>query len=320
MYCRSNKECGMYWHSGCVTITRIYKYLSKFNWEPTKEDPRNIWIPNAGNDGEWVNPDDCVLHDKSCFFGLQLHVLEKHYDKELLSFFSKLGVKSNPSLDDFLKLWKSWENADRSLSQSECQTFWEFIVKHWSSRTEKFLSENLSKLPVGSDSNELLFLDKRDVFIADDLFLNDLFEQSSSHPLFIWYPQPSLPSSPRQKLLEIYGKIGVPNLSEFVLKYGLSSINCVGLEQVQPKEIFIGKGLIKLILGFVADPSLQMEARTRHGALKSLVDISFFATPEQITMDYCPSLSSGDFLNVKVSRMMCWDRENAKIFIQKLEK
>ncbi|XP_016474468.2 uncharacterized protein LOC107796233 [Nicotiana tabacum] len=307
-------------HSSSVTITRIYKYLSKFNWEPTKEDPINIWIPNGDNDGEWVNPDDCVLHDKSGFFGRQLHVLEKHYDKELLSFFSKLGVKSNPSLDDFLKLWKSWEDADRSLSQSECQIFWEFIVKHWSLRTEKFLSENLSRLPVGSGSDGLLMLDKRDVFIADDLYLKDLFEQSASHPLFVWYPQPSLPSLPRQKLLEIYGKIGVRNFSESVLKNGLSSVNCVGLEQVQPEEIFIGKGLIKLILGFLADPSLQMETRTRHEALKSLVDVSIFVTLEPITMDYCLSLSSGDVVNVKVSRMMCWDRKNTKIFIQKLDK
>lgn len=308
-------------HSSSITITRIYKYLSKFNWEPAKEDPRNIWIPNGDNDGEWVNCDDCVLHDKSGFFGLQLHVLEKHYDKELLIFFSKFGVKSNPSLDDFHKLWNSWENAGRSLSQSECQTFWEFIVKHWSSRTEKFLSENLSKLPAGSGlKKEILMLDKRDVFIGDDLYLKDLFEKSSSRHLFVWYPQPSLPSLPRQKLLEIYSKIGVRNLSESVLKKGLSSVNCDGLEQVQPKETFIGRGLFKLILGFLADPLLQMEVHKRHEALKCLMDVSIFATLEPITMDCSLSLSSGEIMNVKVSRMMCWDRESSKIFTQKLDK
>ncbi|XP_055828566.1 uncharacterized protein LOC129896657 [Solanum dulcamara] len=308
-------------HSSSITITRIYKYLSKFNWEPAKEDPRNIWIPNGDNDGEWVNCDDCVLHDKSGFFGLQLHVLEKHYDKELLSFFSKFGVKSNPSLDDFHKLWNSWENADRSLSQSECQTFWEFIVKHWSPRTEKFLSENLSKLPAGSGlKKEILMLDKRDVFIGDDLYLKDLFEKSSSRHLFVWYPQPSLPSLPRQELLEIYSKIGVCNLSESVLKKGLSSVNCDGLEQVQPKETFIGRGLFKLILGFLADPLVQMEVHKRHEALKCLMDVSIFATLEPITMDCSLSLSSGEIINVKVSRMMCWDRESSKIFTQKLDK
>lgn len=307
-------------HSSSITITRIYKYLSKFNWVPTKEDPRNIWIPNGDNGGEWVNSDDCVLHDISGFFGLQLHVLEKHYDKELLGFFYKLGVKSNPSLDDFHKLWKSWENAGRSLSQSECQTFWEFIVKHWSLRTENFLSEKLSKLPAGSGLKGILMLDKHDVFIADDLYLKDLFEQSSSHPLFVWYPQPSLPSLPRQKLLEIYGKIGVRNLSDSVLKKGLSSVNCDGLEQVRPKEIFIGRGLFKLILGFLADPSLQMEAHKRHEALKCLMDVSIFVTLEPIAMDCSLSLSSGEVLNVKVSRMMCWERESSKIFLQKLDK
>ncbi|CAN4085486.1 unnamed protein product [Withania somnifera] len=307
-------------HSSIITITRIYKYLSKFNWEPTKEDPRNIWIPNGDNNGEWVNSDDCVLHDKSGFFGLQLHVLEKHYDKELLSFFSKLGVKSNPSLDDFHKLWNSWENSGRCLSQSECQTFWEFIMKHWSSRTEKFLSENLSKLPAGSGLKGILMLDKRDVFIADDLYLKDLFEQSSSHPLFVWYPQPSLPSLPRQKLLEIYSNIGVRNLSESVLKKNLSSFNCDGLEQVQPKDVFIGRGLFKLILGFLADPSLHMEAHKRYEALKCLMDVSIYETLEPITIDCSLSLSSGEVINVKVCRMMCWERESSKIFLQKLDK
>ncbi|KAH0688120.1 hypothetical protein KY284_018673 [Solanum tuberosum] len=309
-------------HSSRITITRIYKYLSKFNWEPAKEDARKIWIPNGDNDGDWVNCDDCVLHDKSGFFGLQLHVLEKHYDKELLSFFSNLGVKSNPSLDDFLKLWNSWENAGRSLSQSECQTFWEFIVKHWSSRTEKFLSENLSKLPASSGlKKEILMLDKRDVFIGDDLYLKDLFEKSSSHHLFVWYPQPSLPSLPRQELLEIYSKIGVRNLSESVLKKSLSSVNCDGLKQVQPKEIFIGgRGLFKLILGFLADPLLQMEVHKRHEALKCLMDVSIFATLEPVTMDCSLSLSSGEVLNVEVSRMICWERKSSKIFLQKLDK
>ncbi|WMV20982.1 hypothetical protein MTR67_014367 [Solanum verrucosum] len=308
-------------HSSRITITRIYKYLSKFNWEPAKEDARKIWIPNGDNDGDWVNSDDCVLHDKSGYFGLQLHVLEKHYDRELLSFFSKLGVKSNPSLDDFIKLWNSWENAGRNLSQSECQTFWEFIVKHWSSRSEKILSENLSKLPASSGlKKEILVLDKRDVFIGDDLYLKDLFEKSSSHHLFVWYPQPSLQSLPRQELLEIYSKIGVRNLSESVLKKSLSSVNCDGLEQMQPKEIFIGRGLFKLILGFLADPLLQMEVHKRHAALKCLMDVSIFATLEPITMDCSLSLSSGEVLNVNMSRMICWERKNSKIFLQKLDK
>lgn len=307
-------------HSSRIIITRIYKYLSKFNWEPAKEDPRNIWIPNGDNDGEWVNSDDCVLYDKSGFFGLQLHILEKHYDKELVSFFFKLGVKCNPSLDDFLKLWNSWDNAGRSLSQSECQTFWKFIVKHWSERNEKFLSENLSKLPAGSGLKGILMLDKRDVFIGDSLYLRDLFEQKSSHPLFVWCPEPGLPSLPRQKLLAIYGSIGVRNLSESVLKKDLSSVDCVGLEPVQPKEVFIQRGLFKLILGFLAHPSLQMEVHKRHEALKCLMDVSIFETLEPIARDCSLQLSSGEVINVEVNRMMCWDRESSKLFLQKLDK
>ncbi|KAA8540646.1 hypothetical protein F0562_024435 [Nyssa sinensis] len=199
-------------HSNFTTIVRIYNYLNKFNWVPDNGYRRNIWIPDGSYNGKWVSPGECVLHDKHDLFGMQLNVLEKHYEKKLLSFFSiAFEVKSNPSVDDYCKLWRVWEESGHRLRHTECCAFWEYVIKHRSSETRKILAEKLLKLPVCSGPDEILLSDKCDVFIADDLQLKDLFEQSSSQPLFVWYPQPSLPSLPRIELLEIYNKIRGPN-------------------------------------------------------------------------------------------------------------
>ncbi|KAI8017385.1 Protein NO VEIN [Camellia lanceoleosa] len=307
-------------HSNFATIVRIYSYLREFNWVQESGDAGKIWIPNGSDDGEWVQPEECVLYDRDGLFGLQLKVLEKHYDSKLLGFFSNaLKVKSHPSLDDFCKLWKVWECSGKRLSHSKCCAFWKFVMKHWRSKTEKFLAENLLKLPVFSGSDEILLVDKHDIFIADDLQLKDLFEQFSCNPLFVWYPQPSLPSLPRFMLLEIYSKIGVRNISESVLKE-VSTMDGDGLEQVNPSEILIGKGLVKLILGFLAGFSLKMEEEKRHEAVRNLLDLTVIETNEPITIGYSLSLSSGERLKKEAKPMIRWDRESKKLFTVKMDR
>ena len=69
-------------HSNFATFVRIYSYLREFNWIQESEDARKIWIPNGSDDGEWVQPEECVLYDNDGLFGLQLKVLEKHYDSK----------------------------------------------------------------------------------------------------------------------------------------------------------------------------------------------------------------------------------------------
>ncbi|XP_028082517.1 uncharacterized protein LOC114283846 [Camellia sinensis] len=307
-------------HSNFATIVRIYSYLREFNWIQESGDARKIWIPNGSDDGEWVQPEECVLYDNDGLFGLQLKVLEKHYDSKLLGFFSNaLEVKSHPSLNNFCKLWKVWECSGKRLSHSECCAFWKFVMKHWSSKTEKFLAENLLKLPVFSGSDEILLVDKRDVFIADDLQLKDLFKQSSRNPLFVWYPQPSLPSFPRFMLLEIYSKIGVRNISESVLKE-VSTMDGDGLEKVNPSEILIGKGLVKLILGFLAGFSLKMEEEKRHEAVRNFLDLTVIETNDPITICCSLSLSSGERLKKEAKPMIRWDRESKKLFTVKMDR
>ncbi|KAM5571578.1 hypothetical protein ABKV19_011919 [Rosa sericea] len=303
-------------HNEFEAFVRLYSYLSAFKWEPDTDAARRIWIPK----GEWVRPDDCVIYDKDGLFGLQLTVLEKHYQQKLLLFFSSaFRVKSHPSVDDYLKVWNVWESSGSALSHTDCCKFWSCISKHWNSKTEKTVADVLVKVPVSSGSEGILLCNKSDVFIADDLQLKYLFEQSSPESIFVWYPQPSLPSIPRSKLLDIYRKIGVRTISESVQKEEASLADDVEVVSL-PREKLIKKALFRLILGFLAAPPMEMEAEKRLEAVQFLVNVTVVETAEPISVSYNLSLSSGKVLNVRGSRKIRFDRENSKIFTQKMDK
>ncbi|KAM3752097.1 hypothetical protein ACB098_04G163300 [Castanea mollissima] len=308
-------------HVQLPTIVRIYNYLSLFNWDPDSEVAKGIWIPYGSQNGEWVSPCECVLHDKDGLFSSQLKVLDKYYDQKLLNFFSHaFRVKCNPSVADYCKLWEVWESSGRRLSHDDCLKFWGYILKHWGEKTEKTLTERLVKLPVASGSDEVLLFNKHDVFIADDLQLQDLFKQFSAQSLFVWYPRPSKPSLPQMKLFDIYRKIGVRTISESVEKKESYTVDVAQLNQVNPKENLITKDLIMLILGFLANPVMKMEAERRHEIIRGLLKITFLEIVEPITVNYSLSLSSGEIMNARASRMICWDRESSKFFTQKLDR
>ncbi|VFR01623.1 unnamed protein product [Cuscuta campestris] len=308
-------------HCNRTTINRIYSYLLSNGWFNNHEVAKttNIWIPSGENSGKWATPQSCVCHDKTGLFGSQLFILDKYYSVDSLCFFAKLGVRNSPGMVDYFKLWKAWECAERRLSPSECCAFWEFVVKHWTSSAQKLLQENLSKIPVCSSSDGVLLLNKDDVFIADDLCLKELFEQSYDHPLFVWYPEPSRPSLPRTKLLNIYREVGVNALSETAHCRELSSVESTGLEKVNPETVYIGKNMSKLILGFLAQPSLEMEAKQRHDSLRRLVNASFLKMEEPIPVEYKLPLSSGKTLTAKTSRMMRWERESSQFFFTEVK-
>ncbi|CAN6713537.1 unnamed protein product [Malus baccata var. baccata] len=307
-------------HNELSTFVRVYKYLNEFKWKPDCEADKRIWIPNGNQNGEWASPHQCVINDKDGLFGLQLTVLETYFEHNLLVFFSyAFGVKSHPSIEDYCKLWKVWESSKIRLSHAQCCKFWGYIAKSWNSKTEKVLTEALVKLPVNSGSDEILLLNKSDVFLADDLLLKDLFEQFSHHPLFVWYPQPSLPALPRATLLEIYKNIGVCTISESVQKEELP-LEIVFGQKVIPRYGLIGKPLLKLILGFLADPAFKMEAERRHEAVQGLLNLTIVETTEPINVSYNLPLSSGEVLNVRASRKIRWDKEKSTFFTQKMDR
>ncbi|XP_077229643.1 uncharacterized protein LOC143862479 [Tasmannia lanceolata] len=309
------------YHSQFDIISRIYTYLNKFNWEPDHKSAKWIWIPNGCDKGEWVSPEGCVLHDKDNLFSVRLNVLEKHYDKKLFGFFSvAFGVRHSPNIDDYLKLWNDWENSRSQLTCAECNAFLVFVTKHWNKKTEKLLTDSIKKLPVGSALGEILLLDKQDVFIPDDLQLKDLFEKASPEPVFVWYPQPSSPSMSLSKLYDIYGSIGVKTISEGVKKDDSLILNDIEFKNFNQSGAYIGRGLFRIILGFLADSSFEMSVEMRRQILKYLRDTTVLETDEPITVSYILSLSSGKSINANASRMIRWERENAKLFIQKNER
>ena len=105
-----------------------------------------------------------------------------------------------------------------------------------------------------------------------------------------------MPSLPPTKLLEIYRKIGVHTITESVQKEESSSVHVAKLNQVNPKEFFITKGLVMLFLGFLANPVMKMEAKSRHETIQRLLNVTFLETVEPITVNYSLSLSSGEIV------------------------
>ncbi|XP_077228605.1 uncharacterized protein LOC143861588 [Tasmannia lanceolata] len=308
------------YHSQFNVITRIYTYLSESNWgpEPDHKSAKWIWIPNGCDKGEWASPEGCVCHDKDHLFSARLNVLEKHYDKKLFGFFSSaFGVRHSPNIDDYLKLWSDWENSRCQLTCIECHAFLIFVTKHWNKETEKLLTDSIKKLPVGSALGEILLLNKQDVFIPDDLQLKDLFEKASPEPIFVWYPQASPPSMSRSKLYDIYRSIGVKTISEVVKKDNSPILNDIEFKNVNQSGAYIGHGLFRIILGFLADSSFEMPVESRHQIVKYLCDVTVLETEEPIMVSYTLSLPSGKSINANASRMIRWEKENSKLFIQK---
>ncbi|KAK8703072.1 hypothetical protein V6N13_021402 [Hibiscus sabdariffa] len=81
----------------------------------------------------------------------------------------------------------------------------------------------------------------------------------------------------------------------------------------------IGKGLLRLILGFLAGSSLNMGADKRHEAVQSLLNLIVLETLETVAVVYTLPLSSGETREARASRTVRWDKESSKFFIQKMD-
>uniref|UniRef100_J3KV45 Sacsin/Nov domain-containing protein n=1 Tax=Oryza brachyantha TaxID=4533 RepID=J3KV45_ORYBR len=302
-------------HKDSDTISSIYMYLMDCCWKPENKMSNWVWIPNGSGDGEWVSPVSCVVHDRDNLFASQLNVLDKYYDKKLHDFFKvSLGVRHGPSAEDYCKLWSMWESSVSELSIADCSAFWKFIATNWGQRTKDLLSGCI-KVPVCTDG-KIILSNKKDVFIPDDLLLKDLFSKLSQQSVFIWYPSSSLPSMSRARLNNIYGSIGVGTISKAAEKndsftLGSESFKTFGLNEV------IKPGLLQVVLAFPADPELDIAAEERRKMISWLLNVTVLETDEPITIGYSVCLSSGGALDVKASRMLRWEREDHKLYIQR---
>ncbi|CAN8254878.1 unnamed protein product [Cochlearia groenlandica] len=317
----------VYTHSDSDAISRIYRFLRKYEWVPEKGSSlTKIWIPR---DSKWADVSTCVLYDKDKLFGSKLNVIETHYDsdkdQDLFVFFaSTLNVRANPSIQDYIALWKDWETTKESLSKEECCAFWRYVLRHSSSiRAEKLLSESFSRLPVNSPDNnsgcheDVLLSDISDVFVADDLLLKDLFIGSS---VFVWYPTPSILTLSQPNLTELYKKIGVKEISKCV-EISETELTVGAKSEQEVSNGLIGPGLVRLILGFLSEPSLNIEGEERSRIIQSLLTLKVLETPEKISTEYTLSLpSKGEKLVAKAKRMIRWEREKGVVYAEKLEK
>nr|XP_020175787.1 uncharacterized protein LOC109761384 [Aegilops tauschii subsp. strangulata] len=279
-----------------ATISRIYLYLKECSWGPKKNKEGSEWIriPNEKGGGEWVSPLSCVLHDQNNLFSQQLHVLDRYYDdRKLLDFFSSVfGVRHDPGAEDHCKLWSAWESSGGEISVTNCSAFWQFIARNWSKSMEKLISSCV-KVPVCTDG-KIILSRKEDVFIPDDLLL-------------------------KARLNNVYGSIGVQAVSKaaeksdsfVVLGQDGSCKTAAGQREV------ISVGLLQIVLAFLADPALDIASKERHTMVSCLLNVSVLETKEPITVGYRVKLSSGEAVDVEASRMIRWERENSKLYVQR---
>jgi sacsin len=301
------------------TIVKIYKFLCENNWKPEEKDARKIWILDGVKGGKWVDSKECIVHDPAKLFGSKFYVLEDIYDNSglLLFFYFAMEIKNKPSLEDYVDLWNDWGSSREQLSYDECCRFWMSISKHLSTNEEKKLAESMMKLPIISGNNEIFLVDKEDAFIPDNLHMKKLFEKEK---VFVWYPQYNMTPLSKSKLSDIYRKIGARNISESLSKDESSLVNDGSkLKYVDPNNFFNLKGLVKIILGFLACSSLKMEPKKRHEVVQSLINLSFHETMEPISVSYSLSLSSGDIITKKANKRVRWESQSCNFIIQKTD-
>ena len=301
------------------TIVKIYNYLCEHNWKPEKREANKIWILDGDKGGgKWVDSQECVIHDPAKLFSSKFYVLEDMYDGNILVFlYVAMEVKNKPSLEDYVDLWNDWGNSMEQLSYDECCRFWMSISKHLSTKQEKKLAESLMKLPATSGNKKIFLVDKKDVFIPDNFHMKKLFEREK---VFVWYPHHNMTPLSKDELSEIYRKIGARNISESLCKEESSLVNDgVKLKHVDPNNIFNLKGLVKLILGFLACSNLKMEPNKRHEAVQSLLNLSFHETMEPINVSYSLPLSSGDIITKKANKRVRRESQSSKFIIQKMD-
>ncbi|CAJ2655451.1 unnamed protein product [Trifolium pratense] len=295
-------------HKPTIEDGDLKKRLSR-SWLKThagyRPPDKCLFFNSKWGGGKWVDSHECVVHDPAKLFGSKFYVLEDIYDSDILLFlYVTMEVKNKPSLEDYVDLWNDWGSSMEQLSYDEYCRFWMSISKHLSTKQEKKFAESLMKLPATSGNNKIFLVDKEDVFIPDNFQMKKLFEREK---VFVWYPQHNM--TPCTK-----------NISESLCKEESSLVNDdVKPKHVDPNNIFNLKGLVKLILGFLACSNLKMKPNKRHEVVQSLLNLSFHETMEPINVSYSLSLSSGDIITKKANKSVCWESQSSKFIIQNMD-
>ncbi|KAL5558726.1 hypothetical protein UlMin_034937 [Ulmus minor] len=309
-------------------IKRVYGFMRMFNWRPHNLDKNisQVWIANQykSDNGRWVNSEHCLVHDDDDLFGTHFFCLDKYYESGMLPLFSSaFGVREFPSVGDYLQLWNDWElRADHGhqVTLDECYSFWAFIITHWMPETEHILKKSLTKLSATTWVNGgIHLLNKEHVFLPDDLHLASIFESVDSVPLFAWLPKNDTGSSSvcSQKLSEIYSCLGVKKLSESVECQVESMSSAYQPKNTLPRTGVIEKGLVKMILGFLAGSSINMPAKERQEIALSLLSLELYEIDQPVVVTYFLTLSPNAPVKVETTKMVFWEKNAGQLLICK---
>ncbi|KAH9620518.1 hypothetical protein KSS87_015168 [Heliosperma pusillum] len=281
--------------------------------------------------GDWrdmLDPEDAPFLDDK-YYGLDM----TFYLHELKAIGVKLDpmdvcstlFQSLPELDEtlpikrtygFLKAfqWKP-EPQNHAISENECCFFWTYVLKNWDEEMEDALKKNMVKVPTNLPEGGKLLVSKEQVFIPDDLWLKNIFMVGADSPSFVWLPNGNLFSfiNPR-KLLSVYDALGVRKLSKSVkcsIPYRHSSDQS---EKTDLKKKLIVKGLIEIILGFLAC-KIHMNKKGRHDAVLSLLNLLVFKNNGDIRILYQLHTAGDTCIQREVEKLVHWDKKSRKLFI-----
>ncbi|CAN6583023.1 unnamed protein product [Malus baccata var. baccata] len=306
-----------------AAITRVYSFLNKFRWRPKVIDKCNsqLWIPNPKSTGLWAKSQDCVLHDTKNLFSSCLFSLDKFYNKELLPLFSSAyGVALNPSFSHYLQLWSTWAlRGNSQVTVVECSSFWEYVAANWNQQLRDTLKQKLTKVPATMSGLEKIHLIRREeVFIADDLRLKKIFSGCDKVPLFVWFPKSySLSYIYPGRLQAIYESLGVRKISDSV-KCKVNGVESLEhWEKIDARNGLIGRGLVKIILAFLAGPEVNMSLYNRHEAANSVIMLSVYKSDKPIQVCYRLMPSAATTVEVKKQKLVLWEKDSQRLLIDK---
>ncbi|KAM5548158.1 hypothetical protein ABKV19_002221 [Rosa sericea] len=257
-------------------IKSIYTFLNKFQWRPEEPDGTKIFIDT--DDYDWVDPDACVLHGDPNL-RRNTYSLDEYYDEELLPLFSSVfGVKEKPSIDDYVGFWNECNAAVMGQDRQVA------LVESWCSFWK---------------------------YVVDNW--NPNFEECLRQKLT---KLPATKSTSEKIYLinstEIYESLGVRKVSESVER---KENMCGGLGEVRAIYGLIGRGLIKIILGFLAGWQVCMSLEERQYAASSVVQLRTYRINKPYQFIYRLMRSGSPAVEVRVAKLVYWMKNSKQLFI-----
>ncbi|ERN06242.1 hypothetical protein AMTR_s00016p00192530 [Amborella trichopoda] len=275
----------LYSHTQFPSIARVVNYLNSFKWKPEDTFPRLKWVPCGNETAEWVNSENCLLYDGD--FESSFHVLERFYEQNLFSFLSNaFGVQPHPKTEDYCRLWKDWGDQNYQVTYDECCSFWAHILNNWDDETKLLITSQKLKIPTNRASSEISLVSRHEVFIPDDLQLSDMFQKASENPFL------------------------------FVQRLGVSGYGERELQKMDSEHWLISKGLVRLVLGYLANPMFAFLPKQRHQMARVLLGLAVLETQKPIEVGYCLILTR-KCLTARERMMVRWDRESSRLLLQR---